>query len=91
MIFCGKCNKRPEKLEQKLCVLNHKYDVTASCHGQRETRSFSITELSQSETEELSVFFFASDAVPSKKQRSKVSSGTLHREGRVRGLKDSEL
>ena len=76
MILCAKCKKRPDAVTEKMCVLHYRYDLTAKCHGETETKSFTHKELEAGEANGIS-FFSPDAALPlEKKAKRKVSSGT---------------
>lgn len=88
MLMCGKCKKKIVSTTSSLCVIRHKYDVIAYCHGESEKKSLSFEALKEAETPGKDIVFFAPAVEP--KKPATVDSETFGREKRVRGAKGSE-
>lgn len=66
MILCGKCNKKPDSVTEKMCVIHYRYDVTVKCHGETEMKPLTRKQLDDAEATDL--LFFAPSA-PAKREK----------------------
>jgi hypothetical protein len=79
MFKCAKCEKRVEKVVEKMRVVHYDYELTFTCHGQTETKNVTFKQIKDAETSDVLVF------VPvSPEKEKKAGLGTLGRGERVR-------
>ncbi len=82
MFKCAKCEKRVENVVEQWKVINYNYELTFTCHGQKEVRTMTFKEIRDAEANDVLIF------VPEvSEKKTKAGLGTLGRDGRVREVK----